>query len=97
MSKHKSRTGSERPADRSEAMEKVRAKRKASAMATVKELADALGIGLNKAYELVNTKQVHALRFESKTAKDGKQRRFLIPRAEIARLTGGTGTAPTAA
>src|SRR5262249_26141965 len=67
--------------DRSEQMEKVRAKRAASAMASVRDLADALGIGLNQAYELVKTNQVQALRFEN-------QRRYLIPRAEIARLTG---------
>jgi len=73
---------------RTGAMQKVRAKRAASQMASVQDLANALGIGLNQAYELVKTNQVRALRFEG-------SRRFLIPRAEIARLTGGTG-APAA-
>ena len=81
MNKHQ--PGGKRIKRRTEAMEKVRAKRAASAMATVQDLAAALGIGLNQAYELVKTGQVQALRFEN-------QRRYLIPRAEIARLTGAS-------
>lgn len=79
MNKHQ--PGGKRVKRRTEAMKKVRAKRAASQMASVQELAAALGIGLNQAYELVKNKQVRALRFE-------KSRRYLIPRSEIARLTG---------
>jgi hypothetical protein len=87
MSKHQ--PGGKRKKRRTEEMKKMRAKRAASAMATVKDLADALGIGLNQAYELVKTNQVKWLRFED-------QRRYLIPRSEIARLI-GTAIAPAPA
>jgi hypothetical protein len=85
MSKHKPGRKRKLRPGRSE---KVHAKRKASAMATVEDLADALGIGLNAAYVLVKSGQVQSLRFEG-------SRRFLIPRAEIARLT-GAAPAPAA-
>jgi excisionase family DNA binding protein len=88
MSKHP--PGRKRIKRRPGRSEKVRAKRKASAMATIEDLADVLGIGLNAAYVLVKSGQVYSVRFEG-------SRRFLIPRAEIARLTGVAGTpAPTA-
>jgi excisionase family DNA binding protein len=68
--------------------ETVRAKRAASAMATVEEVAAALGIGRNQAYAAVQMGNVKAMRFG---------RRWLIPRAEIARLTGtATGATPAA-
>jgi excisionase family DNA binding protein len=69
-------------ADRSRQMQLVRTKRAASAMGTVEDLAAALGIGRNQAYELVNEKKVLALRFG---------RRWLIPRVEIAKLVSGAG------
>ncbi len=59
--------------------EMIRAKRAASAMATVEDVAAALGIGRNQAYAAVQMGKVRAMRFG---------RRWLIPRAEIARLTG---------
>jgi excisionase family DNA binding protein len=65
----------------------MRAKRAASAMATVEDLAAELGIGRNQAYALVQTKIVPAMRFG---------RRWLIPRAAIAKMVSGDG-APTAA
>src|SRR5215475_10983773 len=43
--------------ERPERREMVRAKRAASKMATVEELAAALGIGRNQAYDLVNGKK----------------------------------------
>jgi excisionase family DNA binding protein len=67
--------------------EVVRAKRAAAAMATVEDLAAQLGIGRNQAYALVQMKMVPAMRFG---------RRWLIPRAAIARMVSGEGT-PTAA
>lgn len=72
--------------------EMVRARRAASAMATVEELAAALGIGRNQAYELVNGKdgeppKVPAMRFG---------RRYLIPRAVIAKIVSGEMATPVA-
>jgi excisionase family DNA binding protein len=58
----------------------VRAKRNASAMATVEDLCQQLGIGRNQGYELVHTKVIPSLRIG---------RRYLIPRAVIAKLTSG--------
>jgi len=58
----------------------VRAKRAASQMATVDDLAAVLGIGRNAAYGLVQTKAVPALRYG---------RRYLIPRAVIAKIVNG--------
>ena len=63
----------------------VRAKRAASAMATVEELAAVLGCGRNQAYRMLQGKngeppQVPSLRFG---------RRYLIPRAVIAKLING--------
>ena len=57
----------------------MRERQAAAAAMTVEDLAAALGIGRNKAYEAVRTGEVKALRFGH---------RWLIPRAEIARLTG---------
>jgi excisionase family DNA binding protein len=55
-------------------------------MATVEDLAAELGIGRNQAYALVRMKVVPAMRFG---------RRWLIPRAAIAKMVSGEG-APTA-
>jgi excisionase family DNA binding protein len=63
--------------------EVVRARRAASAMATVEDLARALGIGRNQAYELVQQRKIAAMRFG---------RRWLIPRATIAKLVSGEVT-----
>jgi excisionase family DNA binding protein len=60
--------------------EKVRAKRAASQMGTVEDLAAALGIGRNAAYGLVQTKVVPSVRYG---------RRWLIPRTIIARIVAG--------
>jgi hypothetical protein len=73
--------------DRSGRKQKVRAKRAASAMATVEELAAVLGCGRNQAYALVTGKdgeppKVPSLRFG---------RRYLIPRAIITKLINGEG------
>ncbi|HEY2534307.1 MAG TPA: helix-turn-helix domain-containing protein [Xanthobacteraceae bacterium] len=63
--------------------EMVRTKRAAAAMATVEDLAAELGIGRNQAYALVQMKVEPALRFG---------RRWLIPRAVIAKMVSGEGT-----
>lgn len=60
--------------------EAVRAKRAASGMATVEDLAAELGIGRNLAYELVMEGKIKAARFG---------RRWLIPRATIAKILSG--------
>jgi excisionase family DNA binding protein len=62
----------------------MRARQATAAMMTVEDLAAALGIGRNKAYEAVQTGEVRAMRLGH---------RWLIPRAEVARLT-GLGVAP---
>jgi excisionase family DNA binding protein len=59
--------------------ERIRARMAASAMASPEELAAVLGISLNKAYEVLRHGKVRAMRLNS---------RWLIPRTEIARLTG---------
>ena|SRR5262245_46490738 len=59
--------------------ERIRARMAASAMASPEELAGVLGISLNKAYEVLRHGKVRAMRLNH---------RWLIPRAEIARLTG---------
>jgi excisionase family DNA binding protein len=61
--------------------EMVAAKRAASAMATVEDSASTLGIGRNLAYELVNEGKVLS------AMKLG--RRWLIPRATLAKLVAG--------
>jgi excisionase family DNA binding protein len=58
----------------------VVAKRAASAMASVAELAAALGIGRNASYGLVQAGLVPSVRFG---------RRYLIPRVVIARIVAG--------
>jgi excisionase family DNA binding protein len=58
----------------------VLAKRAASAMASVVDLAAALGIGKNAAYGLVQAGLVPSMRFG---------RRYLIPRTVIARIIAG--------
>jgi excisionase family DNA binding protein len=63
-----------------ERKERVRARIQASAMASPEELAAVLGISLNQAYEVLRGGKVRAMRL---------RRRWLIPRAEIARLTAG--------
>jgi len=73
---------------RKESVEKMRTRRAASAMATVEDLARALGIGRNKAYEKVRDGTVRAMRIDH---------RWLIPRTEIAKLTGTDAAAVTAA
>jgi len=70
---------------------KVVAKRAASGMATVEDLAAELGIGRNLAYELVVEGKIKAARFG---------RRWLIPRATIGKILSGEITpvfAPTTA
>lgn len=59
--------------------ERIRARMAASAMASPEELAAVLGISLNKAYEVLRGGKVRAMRL---------RQRWLIPRTEIARLTG---------
>jgi excisionase family DNA binding protein len=54
---------------------------------TVEDLAATLGIGRNQAYEAVRSGKVRAMRLGH---------RWLIPRAEVARLT-GVGATPTTA
>jgi excisionase family DNA binding protein len=56
-------------------------------MASVEDLAAALGIGRNQAYALVQTKVVPSLRVG---------RRWLIPRAAIARMVNGESVATAA-
>jgi excisionase family DNA binding protein len=81
MSKHRpGREASKRRPGRKEIM---RARQAASAMMTVEDVATALGIGRNKAYEAVADGTVRAMRIGH---------RWLIPRAEIVRLTGSTPT-----
>jgi excisionase family DNA binding protein len=58
----------------------VREKRAASAMGSPDDLAAALGVGRNKAYELLTSGAVPALRHG---------RRWLIPRATISKLASG--------
>jgi len=66
---------------RPERHKKVMAKRAASQVATVQELAAALGIGMNMAYELLQKDKLPGvLRI---------RRRYLIPRVVIARLVNG--------
>jgi excisionase family DNA binding protein len=67
-----------------------KAKKEASAMGSVEDLASALGIGINQAYGLVGDRKVPAVRF-------GK--RWLIPRTVIEQLKRGEliPPAPTAA
>jgi excisionase family DNA binding protein len=61
--------------------EVVAARRKASAMATVEDLAAALGVGKNMAYELVQRDKLPGvIRI---------RRRYLIPRVIITRLING--------
>jgi excisionase family DNA binding protein len=59
--------------------ERMRARQAASAMASPEELAAVLGISLNKTYEVLRHGKVRAMRLNH---------RWLIPRAELARLTG---------
>jgi excisionase family DNA binding protein len=68
--------------------EAVRAKRAGAKMATVEDLAAELGIGRNQAYALVQMKVVPALRFG---------RRWLIPRAAIAKMVSADGASTAAA
>jgi excisionase family DNA binding protein len=58
----------------------VRAKRDASDMVTVEDVAVRLGIGRNQAYEAVQAGKIPALRFG---------RRWLIPRAAFDRMLAG--------
>jgi excisionase family DNA binding protein len=60
--------------------EAIRAKRAASAMATVEDLAAELGIGRNQAYALVQMKAVPSVR---------AGRRYLIPRSVLAKIASG--------
>jgi excisionase family DNA binding protein len=62
----------------------VEAKRKASKMASVEDLADELGIGLNLAYALTQAGKIPG------TLRLG--RRYLIPRAILAKITAGEVT-----
>jgi excisionase family DNA binding protein len=65
---------------REEQRQKQREKRAAGGMASVEELALALGIGRNQAYEAVKEGKIKSLRFG---------RRYLIARATIAKLLAG--------
>jgi len=60
--------------------EKIRARMAASAMASPEELAAVLGVTLNVAYQILRHGKVRAMRLN---------KRWLIPRSEIARLTSG--------
>jgi excisionase family DNA binding protein len=64
------------------------AKRKGSAMASVEELAEILGVGLNQAYAALDEKKIPAVRFG---------RRWLISRKTIDRIVSGELVATTAA
>src|SRR5262245_33605190 len=82
MSKRqRGRKGGKRTAqETAERRAKVAAKRAAATVATVEDLAAELGIGLNQAYALVQMKVIPAMRVG---------RRWLIPRAAIAKLASG--------
>lgn len=75
MSKRTGRKATRRPSRK----ESMRARQAASAMASPEELASVLGISLNKAYEVLRHGKIRAMRLNH---------RWLIPRAELARLTG---------
>jgi excisionase family DNA binding protein len=64
-----------------------RARRAKSKMMSVEDLAEELGIGRNQAYALVQMKIVPAIRFG---------RRWLIPRAAIAKIVNGEAVTATA-
>jgi excisionase family DNA binding protein len=64
----------------SEREKRRREKQRQAGMASVEELAAALGIGRNQAYEAVASGKIPSLRFG---------RRYLIARATIARLLAG--------
>jgi excisionase family DNA binding protein len=70
------RGGRKEPGSRKES---IRRRMSASAMASPEELATVLGISLNKAYEVLRHGKIRAMRLNH---------RWLIPRTEIARLTG---------
>jgi excisionase family DNA binding protein len=63
----------------------VAAKRAAADVLTVEDVAARLGIGRNAAYEAVRDGSIPSLRFG---------RRYLIPRAVIARLVSGESLTP---
>lgn len=63
-----------------ERRERIRARMAASAMASPEELAAILGITLNQTYAILRHGLVKAMRL---------RRRWLIPRAEIARIRDG--------
>jgi excisionase family DNA binding protein len=63
--------------------ERTAARIKASAMGSAEELAAALGVTINVAYEILRSGKVRAMRL---------RKRWLIPRTEIARLTGADVT-----
>jgi excisionase family DNA binding protein len=65
----------------------VQAKRLASDMVTVDDVAARLGIGRNQAYEAVQQGKIPALRFG---------RRWLIPRAAFDRMLSGQAASETA-
>ena len=65
-----------------------KAKRKGAAMASVEELAEVLGVGLNQAYSAVQMGKVPAVRLG---------RRWLISRKTIDRIANGEVAATTAA
>jgi len=75
MSKRTGRKATRRPSRK----ELMRARQAASAMASPEELAAVLGISLNKTYEVLRHGKIRAMRLDS---------RWLIPRAELARLAG---------
>jgi len=77
MSKRRTKTGK---GSRAEDRKLVRERRAKSGMATVEDLADALGIGRNLAYELVMEGKIKAARLG---------RRWLIPRSTIAKILAG--------
>jgi excisionase family DNA binding protein len=60
--------------------ERIRARMAASAMASPEELAETLGCTLNKAYEILRHGKVKAMRLN---------KRWLIPRPELARVASG--------
>jgi excisionase family DNA binding protein len=63
--------------------ERTDARIKASAMGSAEELAAALGVTINIAYEILRSGKVKAMRL---------RKRWLVPRAEIERLTGANVT-----
>jgi hypothetical protein len=63
--------------------ERTDARIKASAMGSAEELATTLGVTINVAYAILRSGKVRAMRL---------RKRWLIPRTEIARLTGADVT-----